>query len=83
MKAVSAALWHLYPLRPAPHRGGQEPVQLDSRSPDTDKVMDFLMGENRFASLKNNFPDKADALYAKEVEDVKARYERYKKLAEE
>ena len=36
-----------------------------------------------FASLKNNFPDKADALYAKEVEDVKARYARYKKLAED
>ena len=50
--------------------------------PDTSKVMDFLMGENRFASLKNNFPDKADALYAKEVEDVKARYAKYKKLAE-
>ena len=28
--------------------------------------------------LKNNFPDKADALYAKEVEDV-ARYAKYKK----
>ena len=60
----------------------QEPFQLDSREPDTSKVMDFLMGENRFASLKNNFPDKADALYAKEVEDVKARYAKYKKLAE-
>ncbi len=37
------------------------------------------MGENRFASLQEQLPDKADALYAKEVEDVKARYERYKK----
>ncbi len=44
--------------------------------------MDFLMGENRFASLKNNFPDRADALYAKEIADVKARYERYRKMAE-
>ena len=45
--------------------------------------MDFLMSENRFASLKNNFPAKADALYAKEVESVKARYAKYKKMAEE
>ena len=45
--------------------------------------MDFMMGENRFASLKNNFPEKAEALYAKEVSDVKARYNKYKKMAEE
>ena len=71
-KAVECGYWHLYRYDP-----------LDSKEPDTDKVMDFLMGENRFASLKNNFPDKADALYAKEVEDVKSRYARYKKLAED
>ena len=34
---------------------GKNPFQLDSPEPDTDKLMDFLMGENRFASLKNNF----------------------------
>lgn len=45
-------------------------------------TMDFLIGENGFASLKNSFTDPADVLYAKEAEDVKARYERYKKLAE-
>ena len=45
--------------------------------------MDFLMGENRFASLKNNFPDKADALYAKEVEDVRPATSATKSSAEE
>ena len=40
-----------------------------------------MMGENRYASLKNNFPEKADALYQKEIEDVKARYQKYKELA--
>ena len=82
-KAVECGYWHLYRYDPRRIAEGKNPFQLDSKEPDTDKVMDFLMGENRFASLKNNFPDKADALYAKEVEDVKARYERYKKLAED
>ena len=82
-RAVEAGYWHLYRYDPRRIAEGKNPFQLDSKEPDTDKVMDFLMGENRFASLKNNFPDKADALYAKEVEDVKARYERYKKLAED
>ena len=82
-KAVECGYWHLYRYDPRRIAEGKNPFQLDSKEPDTDKVMDFLMGENRFASLKNNFPDKADALYAKEVEDVKARYLKYKKLAED
>ena len=73
-KAVECGYWHLYRYDPRRIAEGKNPFQL---------VMDFLMGENRFASLKNNFPDKADALYAKEVEDVKARYLKYKKLAED
>ena len=82
-KAVECGYWHLYRYDPRRIAEGKNPFQLDSKEPDTSKVMDFLMGENRFASLKNNFPDKADALYAKEVEDVKARYLKYKKLAED
>ena len=62
---------------------GKNPFQLDSPEPDTDKLMDFLMGENRFASLKNNFPDRAEELYAKEIRDVTARYKKYRKLAEQ
>ena len=81
-KAVECGYWHLYRYDPRRIAEGKNPFQLDSKEPDTSKVMDFLMGENRFASLKNNFPDKADALYAKELEDVKARYAKYKKMAE-
>ena len=80
---MSAAIGICTAIDPRRIAEGKNPFQLDSKEPDTSKVMDFLMGENRFASLKNNFPDKADALYAKEVEDVKARYLKYKKLAED
>ena len=41
------------------------------------------MGENRFASLKNNFPDRADALYKKAIADIKARYNKYRRMADE
>ena len=81
-KAVECGYWHLYRYDPRRIAEGKNPFQLDSPEPDTEKLMDFLMGENRFASLKNNFPDRADALYAKEIADVKARYERYRKMAE-
>ena len=81
-KAVECGYWHLYRYDPRLTAEGKNPFQLDSKAPDTDKLMDFLMGENRFAALKNNFPEKADALYQKEIADVKRRYEKYKKLAE-
>ena len=82
-KAVECGYWQLYRYDPRRIAEGKNPFQLDSPEPDTSKIMDYLMGENRFASLKNNFPEKADALYAKTVADVKARYEKYRKMAEE
>ena len=81
-KAVECGYWHLYRYDPRRIAEGKNPFQLDSPEPDTGKLMDFLMGENRFASLKNNFPEKAGALYEKEIADVRARYAKYKKLAE-
>ena len=72
-KAVECGYWHCYRYDPRLAEQGKNPFQLDSPEPDTEKLMDFLMGENRFASLKNNFPEKADALYRKEIADVKAR----------
>jgi len=82
-KAVECGYWQLYRYDPRRIAEGKNPFQLDSPEPDTSKLMDYLMGENRFASLKNNFPEKADALYAKTVADVKARYEKYRKMAED
>ncbi len=41
------------------------------------------MGQNRYASLKLSFPEKADALYHKAANDAKERYEGYVKLAKE
>ncbi len=80
-KAVECGYWHLYRYDPRRIAEGKNPFQLDSKEPDTEKIMDYLMGENRFASLKNLFPEKADELYAKEAAVLKARYEKYRKLA--
>ena len=81
-KAVECGYWQLYRYDPRRKAEGKNPFQLDSAAPDTDKLMDFLMGENRFASLKNNFPGKADALYEKAVADIKDRYDRCRKMAD-
>ena len=82
-KAVDCGYWTLYRYDPRLKAEGKNPFQLDSPEPDTSKLMDYLMGENRFASLKNNFPARADELYAEEIENVKARYAKYRKMAED
>ena len=81
-KAVECGYWHLYRYDPRLKEEGKNPFQLDSKAPTGD-FQQFLMGENRYASLKLSFPEKADALYAKAASDAKERYEGYVKLSKE
>lgn len=80
-KAVEAGYWHLYRYNPELKAQGMNPFILDSKAPAGD-FQEFLQGENRYASLKISFPEKADDLYAKAERDAKDRYMTYKKLAE-
>lgn len=80
-RAVKCGYRHLYLCDPRRTAEGKTSFQPDSPGPDTEKLMRFLMGENRFASLKNGFPGKAGALYTKELQTVKARCAKYKKPA--
>ena len=41
---------------------------------------DFLMGENRFASLKNSDPERAEKLFHEGEQDSKKRLAFYRKL---
>ena len=41
---------------------------------------DFLMNEARYARLTNEFPDRAEELFAKSEDNAKARYEHLLKL---
>jgi len=82
-KAVESGYWHLYRYDPRRVAEGKNPFQLDSPEPDESKIMDYLMGENRYASLKNNFPEKADALLEQTLANMKARYNKYRKMAED
>ena len=82
-KAVECGYWHLYRYDPRRIAEGKNPFQLDSPAPDSGKMMDYLKGENRYASLQINFPDRAQRLYEKTVQDAKDRYAKYRKMAED
>ena len=81
-KAVECGYWHLYRYDPRRIAEGKNPFQLDSPEPDTAKMLEYLKGENRYASLANVFPEKADRLYEKTIQEAKDRYDRYRKLSE-
>ena len=80
-KAVEAGYWHLYRYNPELKAEGKNPFTLDSKAPSGD-FQAFLQGENRYASLKLSFPEKADALYSKAASDAKERYEAYRAMAD-
>ncbi|AKX92893.1 pyruvate-flavodoxin oxidoreductase [Moorella thermoacetica] len=80
-KAVEAGYWPLYRYNPQLAQEGKNPFILDYKTP-TASFRDFLMGEIRYTSLKKQFPEKAEQLFAKAEADAKARLEQYKKLAE-
>ena len=78
--AVEAGYWHLYRYNPDLKEEGKNPFTLDSKQPTGD-FQKYLLGQNRYASLKLSFPDKADALYAKAERDAKERLASYENLA--
>jgi pyruvate-ferredoxin/flavodoxin oxidoreductase len=78
--AVEAGYWPLYRFDPRLAAEGKNPFQLDSKEP-TGSLQDFLMGEVRYASLTQSFPEEAKRLQAQLAADVKERWETYKRLA--
>ena len=78
--AVEAGYWHLYRFNPDLKKEGKNPFTMDSKEPKGD-FQKFLMGENRYASLKLAFPEKAQQLYDKAERDAKERYQSYVTLA--
>ncbi len=80
-KAVEAGYWHLYRYNPDLKAEGKNPFTLDSKEPTGD-FQKFLQGENRYASLRLSFPDKAETLYAKAEKDALERLKSYQNLAQ-
>lgn len=80
-KAVQAGYWHLYRYNPLLAEEGKNPFILDSKEP-TASFREFLLGEVRYSSLLNTFPDSAEELFAKAEKTAKDRLQRYKKMAE-
>jgi pyruvate-ferredoxin/flavodoxin oxidoreductase len=79
--AVEAGYWPLYRYDPRLAAEGKNPFQLDNKEPTGD-FQEFLMGEVRYASLHQTFPDEAKKLNAQLQKEYEERYETYRQMAE-
>ena len=79
--ASECGYWPLWRYVPELKEKGENPFILTSKEPNG-KLLEFMMGETRFASLTRTFPETAKKLFADAEVACAARYAKYKKLAE-
>ena len=77
-RAVESGYWSLYRYDPRK----ENPMTLDSKEPTMD-YLDFVAGENRFASLTKSFPEEAERLFEQSKEDAMRRFDHYRRMAQE
>ena len=79
--AVNCGHWPLYRFDPRRVAKGENPLQLDSKTPSI-AFEEFAYRENRFRVLKKTHPDAAKVLMEQANFDVKAHFDLYRKLAD-
>jgi pyruvate-ferredoxin/flavodoxin oxidoreductase len=79
--AVECGYWPLYRFDPRRRAQGKNPFQLDCKPP-TGSLKDFLMGEVRYKTLTQTFPEEAQRLHDELEKDCQRRFRMYQKLAE-
>ena len=83
-RAVDAGYWQMFRYNPALKAEGKNPLTVDSKEPTGD-YREFITSETRYSRLAQQFPERAEALFAKAENAAKEKYARlvkYGKLFE-
>ena len=75
--AVNSGYWPLFRYNPIKEKGQR--FSIDCKPPSV-QLNEFLYHENRFATIKNNFPDKAEEFLTMANEGIKQHWERLEAL---
>ncbi|MFY9845123.1 MAG: pyruvate:ferredoxin (flavodoxin) oxidoreductase [Terriglobales bacterium] len=79
--AVDSGQWLLYRYNPERTALGENPLLLDSRTPNR-KVKDYLLQQTRFKMLQKSKPEDAKRLWDEAQQDADNRYRMYEYLAQ-
>jgi pyruvate-ferredoxin/flavodoxin oxidoreductase len=79
--AVKSGHWLLYRYDPRRTKEGKSPLTLDSKPPSM-PIEDYAYSETRYKMLTLSKPEQAKKLLEEAQQDVMARYQFYKHLAE-
>jgi len=79
--AVDSGQWLLYRYNPDRAEQGENPLQLDSRTPNR-KVKDFLQQQTRFHMLTKSRPEDAQKLWQQAQHDAEMRFRFYEYLSQ-
>ncbi len=82
-EAVDSGYWQLYRYDPRLADKGKDPMRVDFKKADLDKIPEFLETQTRFSSLINVTHDQevVEEMYDKTKQDVAERNENYQRLA--
>jgi pyruvate-ferredoxin/flavodoxin oxidoreductase len=79
--AVDSGQWLLYRYNPERTLQGENPLMLDSRTPNR-KVKDYLQQQTRFQMLTKSRPEDARRLWEQAQHDAEIRYQFYEYMAQ-
>ncbi|MEG0732166.1 MAG: pyruvate:ferredoxin (flavodoxin) oxidoreductase [Vagococcus sp.] len=82
-EAVESGYWQLYRYDPRLIEKGKDPMRMDYKKADMEKIPDFLSTQTRFSALTNVVHDDeiVDEMYDNTKHDVIERNDNYKRLA--
>ncbi|HEY47106.1 MAG: pyruvate-flavodoxin oxidoreductase [Anaerolineae bacterium SM23_ 63] len=78
--AVATGFWPLFRFDPTLAEQGKNPLQLDSKTP-TENIEEFMYKQNRFRSLRQANPERANMLLEAIRQDVITRWKFYEQMA--
>ncbi|HEM6121870.1 TPA: pyruvate:ferredoxin (flavodoxin) oxidoreductase [Streptococcus suis] len=80
-EAVEAGYWSLYRYNPELEKDGKCPMILDYKRPDFNKMIPFMLKQERFGLLQRFDVAEAHNLYLKTVEQARRRFLNYARLS--
>ena len=80
-RAVDAGYWQMFRFNPAAKAEGKNPLSIDCK-PATADYKEFITSETRYSRLAQQFPERAEKLFAEAEKAARAKYDRLLKMGE-